>query len=329
PELRKDPVIGRWVIISSERGLRPLDYAKEPEQVSDKKCPFCAGNEKMTPPEILVYKNNDAKKDGPYWRVRVVPNKFPVLGIEGSVERMGYGIYDRMDGVGAHEVIVETPEHNKDMWELPDKNIEDIIWAFRDRINDLKRDTRFEYILVFKNKGSAAGASIYHPHSQLIALPMVPVRVRQEQSGAKQYFDYKERCVFCDIIRQELKDANRIISENDDFIAICPYASRFPFETWILPRRHDSKFEDIQNAENTSLAHIIKTVLKKMAQVLGNPSYNWLLHTSHLKAGYLEYYHWHIELMPKLTKVAGFEWGTGFYINPTAPEEAAKYLREA
>jgi UDPglucose--hexose-1-phosphate uridylyltransferase len=323
PELRKDPIIGRWVIISTERALRPLDYAKEPEQVSDKKCPFCAGNEKMTPNEILSYRT-DGK-----WHVRVIPNKFPVLGIEGSVERTGHGIYDRMDGIGAHEVIIETPEHNRETWQLEDKNVEDIIWAFRDRIADLRRDTRFEYILIFKNKGSAAGASIYHPHSQLIALPMVPLRVRQEQIGAKQFFDYKERCVFCDIAEQELSEGERIVAENEDFVAVCPYASRFPFEMWIMPRKHDSHFDGIQASETTHLAQIMKTVLRKMGQVLDNPSYNWLLHTGPLKEANIPYYHWHIELMPKLTKIAGFEWGTGFYINPTAPEEAAKYLREA
>jgi len=328
-ELRRDPVIGRWVIISYERGKRPsVEYEKEPENDSSKTCPFCPGNEHLTSSEIIAYRQAGTQKDKPGWWVRVISNKYPVLGIEGSIKRYGEGMYDKMDGIGAHEVIIETAEHKKELPDLDDKRAEDIIWAYRDRMVDLKKDMRFEYILIFKNRGKAAGATLVHPHSQLIALPMVPVRVRQEQSGAKSYFDYKERCVFCDIIVQELSSPERVVSENDDFVAFCPFASRFPFEMWVMPKKHDSQFDDIQKPEVSSLTQILKMVLSKLNRLLGNPPYNYLLHTSPLRVSKVPYYHWHIEIMPKLTKVAGFEWGTGFYVNPTSPEEAAKFLRE-
>ncbi|OIO74112.1 MAG: galactose-1-phosphate uridylyltransferase [Elusimicrobia bacterium CG1_02_37_114] len=328
PELRRDPVIGRWVIISSERGRIPSDFGKESEDEEGKICSFCPGNEHLTPSEVLAYRKFGTQKDKPGWWVRVVPNKYPVLKVEDSPERSGEGMYDKMNGVGAHEVIIETPEHKKELSELDDKNVEDIIWAYRDRIMDLKRDIRFEYILIFKNKGTAAGASLVHPHSQLIALPMVPIRVQQEIQGAKQYYDYKQRCVFCDIIREELENEQRIVIENDDFVALCPFASRFPFEIWILPKKHDSQFEDLQKHEAVMLTQILKSIISKINNTLGEPPYNYLMHTSPLKETHLSHYHWHLEVMPKLTKVAGFEWGTGFYINPTSPEEAAKYLRE-
>lgn len=329
PELRRDPVIGRWVIISTERGKRPSDFGKEQEDKGGKFCPFCPGNEEKTPPEIVAYRepaNNG--KDSPGWWVRVVPNKFPALQIEGSINRRGDGMYDQMNGIGAHEVIIETNEHDKDISDLEPKKVEDILWAYRDRIMDLKKDTRFEYILIFKNKGSAAGASLSHPHSQLIATPIVPKRVREEVNGSKHYFEYKERCVFCDMIRQEIENQIRIISENEDFIAFTPFASRFPFETWILPKQHDSDFEDIQKHEVTNLSRILRLMISKLNKVLDRPPYNYIIHNSPLKEAHIPHYHWHIEIIPKLTKIAGFEWGTGFYINPTAPEEAAKFLRE-
>ncbi len=329
PELRKDPVIGRWVIISTERGKRPNEFLQEREPELGKFCPFCPGNEGKTPPEVLAFGEPSREKNKPGWWLRVVPNKFPALQIEGTLDRQGEGMYDKMAGIGAHEVLIETPDHNAHISDMDDKKVEDIIWAYRDRILDLRRDQRFEYIMIFKNKGAAAGASLSHPHSQLIATPMVPVRVRQEMLGGKQYYDYKERCVFCDMIIQEL-DANvRVVAENDHFVAFEPYAPRFPFETWILPKNHDSHFEDMQKAEAYHLSRIMKTVMRKIKLVLEDPPFNYTIHNSPLKDSPLPYYHWHIEIMPKLSKIAGFEWGTGFYINPTPPEEAAQFLKEA
>ena len=329
PELRRDPVIGRWVIISTDRGKRPSDFGKEVETGVGKFCPFCPGNEDKTPAELLAYHEPAREKNTPGWWVRVVPNKFPALQIEGSLNRQGEGMYDKMNGVGAHEIVIETSDHGIDFPDLADKKAEDVLWAFRDRIMDLKKDPRFEYILVFKNKGAAAGASLSHPHSQLIATPVVPKNVRELVNGSKNYFEYKERCVFCDMIKQETTTGQRIVAENDDFVAFVPFAARFPFEVWILPKIHDSDFEDVQKHEVVNLTRLLQGVLRRMKDVLDNPPYNFIILNSPLREAKLPHYHWHLEIMPKLTKVAGFEWGSGFYINPTPPEEAAKFLREA
>jgi len=334
PELRKDPITGRWVIISTDRAKRPTDFAREQTKMKGGFCPFCYGNESKTPPEILAYRPRkegepEPQKDSPGWRVRVVPNKFPALGIEGSLNRQADGMFDKMNGIGAHEVIIETPEHNETLATLPQKRVEDVIWAYRDRVLDLKQDKRFRYILIFKNHGEPAGASLEHPHSQLIALPILPKSVVEELEGSKQFFTYKERCIYCDVIRQETEEGVRVVSENPDFITIAPYAPRFPFETWILPKRHESAFENSTTQTYENLAKAMKLLLMKADAVLDKPSYNFMLHTSPIQNADNDYYHWHIEFLPKLTKVAGFEWGTGFYINPTPPEEAARFLREA
>jgi len=328
-ELRRDPVVGRWVIISTERGKRPSDFGQEVETGVGKFCPFCPGNEDKTPAEVLAYHEPAREKNRPGWWVRVIPNKFPALHIEGALNRQGEGMYDKMNGIGAHEVVIETSDHNVDFPDLDAKRAEDVIWSYRDRIMDLKKDARFEYILVFKNKGAAAGASLSHPHSQMIATPIIPKNVRELVSGAKNYYEYKERCVFCDMIKQEMSSGTRVVAENDDFVAFVPFAARFPFEVWVLPKVHDSDFEDSQKHEVVNLTRIMQTVLKKMKNVLDNPPYNFVLVNSPLRESKMQHFHWHIEIMPKLTKVAGFEWGSGFYINPTPPEEAAKFLREA
>jgi UDPglucose--hexose-1-phosphate uridylyltransferase len=328
PELRKDPVIGRWVIISTERSKRPMDFECEAEPVAGaNNCPFCEGREKLTPSEILAYRDDGSSRDGPGWRIRVVPNKFPALTIEGDLERAGEGMFDRMKGVGAHEVIIETPEHVRNLTDLSTRQVEDVIWAYRDRIMDLKKDPRLRYVLIFKNKGSAAGASLEHTHSQLIGLPIVPKRVTEEIAGAREYYSFKERCVFCDIVRQESYDGSRVVAENPEFIAICPFAPKGPFEIWIIPRSHVPAFENSRKQEYENLARILQLVLKKLQASLCDPPYNYIIHTSPFQQE-INYYHWHIELMPILTKVAGFEWGSGFYINPTPPEEAARFLRD-
>src|SRR5437868_1745121 len=334
PDLRKDPITGRWVIISTDRARRPSDFSRESFKIKGGFCPFCPGNESKTPPEILGYRPSAAggpaaPKDSPGWRVRVVPNKFPALMIEGNLDRQADGMFDRMNGIGAHEVIIETPDHAASLATMKDRRVEDSLWAFRDRILDLKQDKRFKYILIFKNHGEAAGASLEHTHCQLIALPILPKQVVEELEGAKEFYKYKERCIFCDIIRQELDSGVRVVSENQDFVTMAPYAPRFPFETWILPKRHESAFENATSQTYESLARALKTVLAKMDRVLDMPAYNLVIHTSPVSETTNDYYHWHIEIMPKLTKMAGFEWGTGFYICPTPPEEAAKFLREA
>jgi UDPglucose--hexose-1-phosphate uridylyltransferase len=259
----------------------------------------------------------------------VIPNKFPALCIEGDLDRQADGMFDKMNGIGAHEVVIETPNHMETLATMPAKRVEDVLWAFRDRMLDLKRDRRFKYIMIFKNHGEAAGASLEHPHSQLIALPILPKQVAEELEGAKRYFANKERCIFCDMIRQETETRVRVVAENQDFITLSPYAPRFPFETWILPKQHEAAFEDSPSSEHENLARMLQTILGKATQVLDHPAYNLVLHTAPVQENANDYYHWHMEIIPKLTKTAGFEWGTGFYINPTPPEEAARFLREA
>jgi UDPglucose--hexose-1-phosphate uridylyltransferase len=234
-----------------------------------------------------------------------------------------------MNGIGAHEVVIETSQHQTTLAQLPQKAIEDVLWAYRDRMLDLKNDKRFRYVLIFKNHGEAAGASVEHPHSQLIALPIVPRRVREEVDNCWHYYDEKERCIFCDIIRQERDTGERVIGENDHFITLAPYAPRFPFEMWLLPKVHSSAYENNQSTMYSALANMLKDTLMRMDAVLDRPPFNFMIHTSPIGEEINDHYHWHIEIIPKLTKVAGFEWGTGFYINPTPPEESARFLREA
>jgi len=328
PELRKDPVTGRWVIISTDRQKRPNDFVLERARIIGREhCPFCPGHEALTPPEIMSYRQNGGAPNAPGWDVRVVPNKFPALQVEGMLDREGEGMFDRMNGIGAHEVIIETPDHNRTLASMSEPEIERVLFAYRDRIGDLKKDFRLRYILIFKNHGAAAGATLEHTHSQLIALPIVPDFVREEIDGARQHFAAKERCVYCDIVHQEIRDGRRVILENADVVALAPYAPRFAFETWLLPKRHGARFEEAPRHEYEGLARMIKAVLQRIDRALESPAYNLILHTSPFSEDTSEIYHWHLELMPKLTKVAGFEWGTGFYINPTSPEEAARVLR--
>lgn len=330
PELRKDPIIGRWVIISTERTLRPMDYKieREKSEADLSKCPFEVGNEKMTPSEIISYRDPETKKDEPGWWIRVVPNKFPALRIEGELDKRGIGLYDMMNGVGAHEIVIETPNHYEEIYNMPEKGIEEILWAWRDRMIDLRKDKRFKYILLFKNKGSQAGASLEHPHSQIIALPIIPIRVSEELKDSKQYYEYKDRCIFCDIIKQEVGDRERIVEENGEFVSFVPFAPRFPFELWILPKEHTSDYTQITKRGLSSLVIVLKRTFQRFIKALDDPPFNLMIHTAPLDELNLPYYHFHIEITPRLTKVAGFEWATGFYINPTKPEDTATYLRE-
>lgn len=338
-ELRKDPILGRWVIIATERTKRPGSYQieKETAETDPAQCPFCPGHEAMTPPEIYAIREGRSQPNNPGWKVRVVPNKYPALGIDKPLKKWGIGMFDAMTGFGAHEVVIETPDHRR---EIKDQSIEEIsnwLYVLQNRIRDLHNDKRFRYILIFKNKGQAAGASLSHPHHQIIGTPVTVKRVKEELMGAMDYFKLKERCVFCDIMKEEVEKGERIVYENDAFLTFCPYASRFPFETWILPKLHCIDFYDNRIAEKVpALADILKVTLQKLSKALDDPEYNYIIHTSPNKfprQGYWQTieddFHWHIELLPRLIKVAGFEWGSGFYINSTPPEEAAKFMREA
>ncbi|MDD5729640.1 MAG: DUF4931 domain-containing protein [Candidatus Omnitrophica bacterium] len=338
PELRKDPIIGRWVIIATERAKRPDQFsgaAPEAEQ-PEKPCPFCEGKETQTPPEIYSIRSKPGQPNTPGWDVRVVPSVTPFLRIEGDLDRRGQGLYDVMNGVGAHEIIIETNQHISNIADLAEDQITKVITCYIDRITDLERDKRFKYALVFKNYSwIAGGGKIKHARSQLIATPVNPKRVKEELVGARQYYDQHERCIFCDLIKQETDLKDRVILDLDGFLAVTPFASRFPFEVWILPKKHSCDFVNLDMPSRAGLARIMKKVLAKLKKGLNDPAYNYILHTAPFrrqKGSYwrsIDYdFHWHIEIMPRLTRVAGFEWGTGFYICPLPPENAAKFLRE-
>ncbi len=337
PELRKDPIIGRWVIIATERAKRPDQFSGKPEETPpEKPCPFCEGKESETPPEIYATRPGHTQANRPGWELRVVPSIAPFLRIEGGLDRRGKGLYDLMNGIGAHEIIIETNQHIANMADLSEDQIAKIISCYINRMTDLEKDQRFKYALVFKNYGwVAGGGSVRHSRSQLIATPVNPKRVKEELVGAHKYYEYHERCVFCDLIRQEMESKDRLILDIDGFIAIVPFASRFPFEVWIFPKKHSCDFVSLDMDSRLNLGRILKQVLSKLKKGLNDPPYNYILHTAPFrrpKLGYwksIDYdYHWHIEITPRLTRVAGFEWGTGFYICPLPPESAAKFLRE-
>jgi len=333
-ELRKDPIIDNWVIISTERGRRPLDYKIKTEEKKKDSCVFCEGNEGETPPEIFAFRKKGTRENSPGWKVRVVNNKYPALKMEGKEAALEKaGIFEKMGGLGVHEVIIETPHHQKDFDNLSIGNIVLILKTYRQRYLDLSKDKRIKYILIFKNYGIDGGASLEHPHSQLIGTPIIPQKIKEELEGAKEYFDLNGRCLFCDYIEQEIKSKDRLIKETEKYVAISPFAARFPFETWILPKYHNACYKETSDNDILSLARIMKEILSKIKKKLNNPPYNFIIHTAPSKEfstrewpGLDKKYHWHIEIIPRLTKIAGFEWGTGFYINTTSPEEAARIL---
>ena len=327
-ELRKDPVTGRWVIIAPARAKRPIDFEAELQPTKDAFDPFLEGNEHATPSEIMAYRERGTEPNKPGWRVRVVPNKFPALKVEGNLEKRGDGMYDKMNGIGAHEVIIECPQFETNMSRLSVDQIREVLWVYHDRLVDLKKDPRLVHGLIFKNKGGLAGASLLHSHSQLIVTSVVPISVQEEIDGAAEYYRYRGRCIFEDMIQQELVQEERIVLDTPNFLAFCPYASRFPFETWIVPKGHSSHYENIQKQGVEELGMVMKTLLRKLELALDDPPYNYMLHSAPFDASELPHYRWHFEMFPRLTRVAGFEWGSGFYINPVLPEEAARFLRE-
>ncbi|MEW6364107.1 MAG: galactose-1-phosphate uridylyltransferase [Acidobacteriota bacterium] len=333
---RKDPLSNGWVIVSPERGLRPSDFGSVESTKKGGFCPFCPGNEGYTPPEILAFRQEGSQANRDGWWVRTIPNKFAYLSSEGELRRKGKGIYDLMNGVGAHEIIVEAADHNANFTTIDAHQTEEIIKMHLYRMLDLRKDGRFRYVQIFKNHGSAAGAALEHAHSQIIALPITPRWLKEELNSCALHYAQKERCLLCDIMSQETEDADRIVFENSDFVAFEPFASKFPFETWILPKQHSANFHTISEEQIVSFADCVRTTLSMLFRALQDPPYNFVLHTApvyYKKGNYWktidEDYHWHMEIIPRLTKMAGFEWGTGFYINPTPPEEAARYLRDS
>lgn len=341
-ELRKDPIIGRWVVMARDRARRPGNFIVSDKSNADislqKECCFCEGHEKETPPEIYAIRDNHSKPNTKGWKVRVVPDKNPILDADVDLTPKGHGLYDVLEGRGAHEVIVETPNHIANMADLDIQQIALVVQTYVARINDLEKDKRLQYVLAHKNYNwSRDSQNITHSYSEIIATPVNPMRVKEELNGSKKYFDYHERCIYCDLIKQEVMTKERVVFENDHFLAIVPFASRFPFELWILPKKHSAQFPKGVNGLEVELAKALKEILLKVKKGLGDPAYHFVIHTAPFQRQkgksmcvntMEEDYHWHIEIMPRLTHTAGFEKGTGFYICPIPPEEAASYLRE-
>jgi len=333
-ELRKDPIVGRWVIVAPNRAERPQDIVSQPVLQTGLPCPFCEGNEEQTPPEVAACREAGSQRDGPGWRVRVVPNKFPALRPEAVLETRVDGLYETMAGVGRHEVIVESPRHLASVSELSAEQLGEVLEVYRDRLVEARQDRRLVYGLIFKNFGAAAGASLAHLHSQLIATPTVPLHVREELAGAVEFLRREGKCVFCRIVEQELADRSRLVLESPRFVAFAPFASRFPYETWVTPKRHATRYEQTAAEDYRELAHVLRETLCRIERAVPRIAYNYFIHTSPFDTGPFDsgepaHYHWHIEIIPRLTNVAGFEWGAGYFINPLPPEEAAAILREA
>ena len=326
PELRKDYVTNTWVVFSASRAQRPGAFRTGKWGTDADNCPFCVGHEHMTPPEVLAYRK-DGTANGPGWWIRCVPNKYPALEPDGKVRRTGNELFHRVTGVGAHEIVVETPDHEDHLTKLGESQVAAIVGAYRERYLALVQDKRFKYVMIFKNHGERAGASISHPHSQIIAMPIVPRRISEEIRALNRFHKTSNgACLFCRIIEAEQGEQKRVVSQNESFVCFSPYAARFPFETWILPTAHRAAFEDVPDEERNRFAQILRDILTRMDGILDNPPFNYYIHTTPCDRR-ASAYHWHVEITPRLTETAGFERGTDFYINPVMPEDAAAILR--
>lgn len=333
PEFRRDPLHNVWVVFAPERQRRPQDFAPSVLQ-SGTIDPFAEGNERLTPPEVFAIRKDKTKPNEPGWRVRVVPNRYPAMRVEGQLEASPVGLYDRLTGIGAHEVIIETPDPGLALENLPLRGIADVLTSYRERIIDLDKDLRFQHIYIFKNVGPSAGASLAHAHSQLVALPLVPPHVEGKLIRARDHYIAKQRSLFSDILHTERTDGARHVAENDGYHLFCPFASRFPFEMAIFPKRHHPDFTSCNPTELQDLAAVLKFALQRLNTVLEMPGYNLLLQTAPLRRPGTERfasarydYSWHIEIVPRFNALAGFELGLGAYINTVYPEDAAQFLR--
>ena len=317
-QLRKDPIVGRWTIIATERARRPAAFVDPQSTTTDpKECSYCQDSTS----------NGLSELHG----VKVINSKSPILDDSKPFERHGHGIYDIAHSYGSHEIVVETPSHIANMADLTAAQIKAVFQTYALRIQTHRKNPFIEYILAYKNYGVAAGSrNIGHARSQIMAVPVLPMRVKDKIIGAQKHFDHHERCLFCDMISQELKSKERVVTQNEHFVVITPFASRFPFETWVLPKQHHHDFADGIKGYEDSLADIMKDILLRFKIGLNDPAYNYMIQDSPVKdsASFKENYHWHIEVIPRLTRVAGFERGTGFYICPIPPEMTAAFLRE-
>ncbi|MCG8604415.1 galactose-1-phosphate uridylyltransferase [bacterium] len=340
-QFRRDPITGQWsIIIHNETDIRELISNKHSrksvaENKEPSQCQFCAGFEAQIPPEIFAVRPGKSKKNEEGWTVRVIPNKQPYLQIYGELNNRGVGLYDVLDGIGAHELVIESPNHNVQIWELESPQIEDVLLAYKERISDLKKDNRFRYILLHKNYGEGSKRLVHHSYSHIIATPITPTRVKMELMNAMEHYQYKERCLFCDIIHQELSSDERVIFQNEEYLAVIPFASRSPFEVWIMPKQHETFFEAKTNY--SQLASILKSILTKVKTVLNDPNFVMVLHTGpNITTGRLRGYwktverdfHWHIEITPRFRGFASFDIGSGFNINVVSPETATRILKQ-
>ena len=333
-QLRKDVFTGRWVIVAQTDVVRPSDFHFQKFTREATFCPFCESHEASTPPEIFAIRHTGSPANTPGWAVRVVPNSQLRLKIEGDLGRRPEGFHDLMNGVGADEIIAETPQHDRSLHELEVKEITDVIRTFVARIVDLERDKRMRYVLIFKNHGKEAGArTITHSISQLMALPVTPRVIKAKLMAARDYYALKERCIYCDVLHQELTDRKRLIAENDDFVSLAPFASRSPFEVSVYPKFHSSAFSRISPVQVEKLAWVLRDVLQKLDKTLGGPPYNLALQDRPFlrpREGYWktieEDYHWHLEILPQVIGLTGFERASWFFYNPVPPELAARCL---
>jgi len=326
-QLRKDPLSDSWVIVASERLKRPQFIKIKVEKDTSEKqfCPFCYGNEALTPPEIFAIRPDHSKPNTSGWLTRVVPNKFPALKVELNPESNSSGIYTAINGCGAHEVIIESPEHNKNFSHFNSNDFFHIFITFRERINDLKRDIRLQQVLIFKNSGALAGATLSHPHSQLIALPIISSRLQQKLNHFQKHQNETGNCLLCTLIDEECKYRQRIVSRTENLIIIAPYASRYAFELQILPLKHFRRFEESSDQTLRELSNLFSKLASSIFSNTEIEDFNLILHTAPLQEERSNF-HWHIEFFPQISRLAAFEWGSGFYINPILPEEVAAIL---
>lgn len=327
-ELRTDPITGRTVAIDLGEFRRRDDFELGPVRLEDppSRCPFCEGRESDAGPELLAWREG-GPANVPGWSVRVVANRRPMLRIEGALDGRMDGLLESRDGLGAHEVIVETPLHDQPLHTLDADRLWRVFWAWRTRLQDLKRDRRFLSALVFKNHGRLAGARLDHSHSQLTAFPLVHPALSDELKGAAEHLSTTGRCIFCDLIAQEGQDSSRLIFETDEMLAVAPFASRVPFETWLMPNAHSPRFEDASDGALADLAIAFKRVMNRIDWALERPAYNLALHTAPLHGDADSAYHWHLEILPRVTRFSGLEWGSGMHRNPVSPEESCRVLR--
>jgi UDPglucose--hexose-1-phosphate uridylyltransferase len=328
PELRQNIITREWVIIAKERAKRPHELVAPalPPRIlprHDPRCPFCPGNENETTLERSRIAGTDS------WRVRVVANKYPALQEEGEKVRHIDGIFRSMTAVGYHEVVVEHPRHDLSPADYTVDETVQVIEAYRQRYISLAADPRIEAVIIFKNHGEGAGTSLQHPHSQIAAMPIVPTQIRHRLEESIRFFDETGDCVFCTTLQRELEDGTRIVAKNADFVAFVPYAALSPFHLWIFPIRHQSSFDEISPAQVPAFAEILQKVLAKISRGLNNPDYNFSIRSIPAHEGHREYFHWYLTVIPRIGKTAGFEIGSGMYINPSIPEESARFLRDA